>query len=175
MKYRARLQGPPANGDVPLEVAQGSPLFRVTLDGETFAGHAVAWRPGIWTLVFEDGRQVEVSLEPAADGALRARFGNALVLFELQDELTALALATAGRGKSKKGDVVAAAMPGRVLRVAVASGEAVTSGQSLLVLEAMKMENDVKAPRDGVVEAVAVAAGQAVNAGEVLVRFRREA
>jgi biotin carboxyl carrier protein len=146
----------------------------VTLDGAAFTGHAVAWRPGVWSLVFEDGRQVEVSLEPVGDGLLRARFGNAAVSFELQDELTALALASGGRSKSKKGDVVTAAMPGRVLRLSVASGEAVTSGQPLLVLEAMKMENEVKAPRDGVVETIAVTAGQAVSAGEVLIRFRHE-
>jgi biotin carboxyl carrier protein len=174
MKYRARPQGVNGSTEVPLEVAEGSPAFRVTLDGAAFTGQAVALRPGIWSLVFDDGRQIEVSLEPAADGALRARFGNAAVTFELQDELTALAIASGGRSKSKKGDVVTAAMPGRVLRLSVASGEAVTSGQPLLVLEAMKMENEVKAPRDGVVESIVVTAGQAVSAGEVLVRFRHE-
>jgi biotin carboxyl carrier protein len=174
VRYRARLHGPKTDGEIPLEVSRGSPVFRVTLDGAAFAGDAVAWRPGIWSLVFEDGRQIEVSLEPGGEGLLRARFGNAAVTFELQDELTALALASAGRGKSKKGDVVTAAMPGRVLRVSVAPGEAIQSGQSLLVLEAMKMENEVKAPRDGVVDTIGVAAGQAVSAGEVLVRLRPE-
>ena len=66
---------------------------------------------------------------------------------------------------------VAAAMPGRVLRVLVAAGDAVTAGQPLVVLEAMKMENEVKSPQDGVISGIAVAAGQPVNAGEVLVRF----
>jgi len=115
-----------------------------------------------------------VSLEPRADGSLRARFGSAVLAFELVDELAALASAGGARGRTKKGNVVPAAMPGRVLRVVVAPGEAVTAGQPLLVLEAMKMENEVKCPRDGVVEAIAVTPGQAVSAGEVLVRLRAD-
>ena len=66
------------------------------------------------------------------------------------------------------------ALAGRVLRVSVGAGETVAAGQSLLVLEAMKMENEVKAPRDGVVDGVGVAPGQAVSAGEVLIRLRPE-
>ena len=62
-------------------------------------------------------------------------------------------------------------MPGRVLRVLVAPGEKVAQGQPLLVLEAMKMENEVKSPRDGVIASVEVSAGKAVSAGDVLVRF----
>ncbi len=175
MKFRARLPASGPKGEVPLEVAHGAPSFRVALGGRTFAGQAAVFRPGIWSLVFEDGRQIEVSLEPALDGALRVQFGSAVLTFDLQDELTALALASGGRGKSKRADVVAAAMPGRVLKLLVVPGDAGSAGQPLLVLEAMKMENEVKAPRDGVVEAIAVAAGQAVSAGEILVRFRHDA
>ena len=175
MKFRARLPASDAKGEVPLEVAHGAPSFRVLLDGRTHAGQAAVFRPGIWSLVFEDGRQIEVSLEPAPEGALRVQFGSAVLTFDLQDELTALALVSGGRGKSKRTDVVAAAMPGRVLRLLAVPGDAVCAGQPLLVLEAMKMENEVKAPRDGVVEAIAVTAGQAVSTGEILVRFRHDA
>ena len=64
-----------------------------------------------------------------------------------------------------------AAIPGRVLRVLANAGDSVTQGQPLVVLEAMKMENDVRSPRDGVVRSVEVAAGQAVGAGQVLLRL----
>jgi biotin carboxyl carrier protein len=173
MKFRARLSGDAA-GQVPVEVASVTPDFRVTVGGHLLSGEAASLRPGIWSLVFDDGRQIEVSLLPGADGVTHARFGNALVAFEFQDELTALAAAAGGKSRAKKGDVVTAAMPGRVLRLSVAPGEKVSAGQGLLVLEAMKMENEVKAPRDGVVDSVGVSAGQAVSAGEVLVRLRPE-
>lgn len=174
MKFQARFGGEAAGSALPVEVAATAPEFRVLVEGRLLSGEAALIRPGVWSLVFADGRQWEVSLEPAGDGELAARFGNAVATFDLKDELTARAAAAGGRGRSKKGNVVAAAMPGRVLRIAVAAGQTVAAGESLLVLEAMKMENEVKAPRDGVVEAVAVAPGQAVSAGEVLLRLKIE-
>lgn len=67
------------------------------------------------------------------------------------------------------GGTIVAPMPGTVLRVAVGAGDAVTKGQTLLVLEAMKMENEILAPTDGVVQEINVAQGVSVNAGETLV------
>jgi len=173
VKFRARS----ANGaspETPIALERPAPAFSVIVDGTPVTGHAASLRPGVWSFVLEDGRHVEVSLEPHADGTLRAWFGSAVLAFELVDELAALAQAGGTRSRSKTGNVVPAAMPGRVLRVVVAAGDAVTAGQPILVLEAMKMENEVKAPRDGTVESVAVSAGQAVSAGDVLVRLRPE-
>ena len=68
-----------------------------------------------------------------------------------------------------------APMPGRILAVKVTDGARVEKGDILVVLEAMKMENEVKSPQDGVVSGVAVAAGQPVNAGEILIRFAPDA
>ncbi len=76
----------------------------------------------------------------------------------------------AGAGEGR----VTVSMPGRVVKVNVEVGEAVATGQPLLIIEAMKMENEVKAPRDGVVTAVNVAAGQSVEAGVVLVEIGDE-
>lgn len=67
------------------------------------------------------------------------------------------------------GEPVKAPMPGTVTRVAVQTGAHVKAGDVLVVLEAMKMENDIVAPRDGVVGAVAVSQGQTVATDEVLV------
>lgn len=64
---------------------------------------------------------------------------------------------------------VRAPMPGTVLQVGVSKGDQVTKGQMLLVLEAMKMENEILAPGDGVVEDVLVTQGISVNAGDVLI------
>jgi biotin carboxyl carrier protein len=62
-------------------------------------------------------------------------------------------------------------MQGTVLSVAVADGDAVQAGQVLCIVEAMKMENEVHATREGVVADLSVAAGQAVGTGQVLCRI----
>jgi biotin carboxyl carrier protein len=74
----------------------------------------------------------------------------------------------AGHGVAEGVQVVTAPMPGKVVRVLVAPGDAVESGQGLLVVEAMKMQNEIKAQRAGRVLAVNVKEGATVAAGEVL-------
>jgi len=64
---------------------------------------------------------------------------------------------------------VTSPMPGKILSVAVKPGETVKRGQVLLILEAMKMQNEIMAPSDGKVADVRVAAGQSVNTGDVMV------
>ena len=67
------------------------------------------------------------------------------------------------------GKTVVSPMPGNILGVNVSVGQSVKSGTVLVILEAMKMENEILAPADGVVREVRVAKGAAVNAGDVLV------
>jgi len=67
------------------------------------------------------------------------------------------------------GETITAQMPGTIVDILVTVGDSVTRGQSLLVLEAMKMANQVVAHQDGTVAEIAVGAGDLVNAGDVLV------
>jgi biotin carboxyl carrier protein len=63
---------------------------------------------------------------------------------------------------------IAAAMPGKIVRLLVAVGDEVAAGQGIMVVEAMKMQNELKAPRDGRVTAIEVKENDSVNAGAVL-------
>lgn len=65
--------------------------------------------------------------------------------------------------------IITAAMPGTILDIKVSVGESVTRGQALLILEAMKMENEIMAPSDGVIGEIRAAVGASVNSGDVLV------
>jgi biotin carboxyl carrier protein len=102
--------------------------------------------------VLVDGFRFEVDVEPERIAALRER-------------------ASRGRASSAHhGPLeVRAIIPGKVVSVSVAAGDAVTAGQQLLVVEAMKMQNELRAPRDGTIERVAVAPGVAIEVGDPLV------
>lgn len=67
------------------------------------------------------------------------------------------------------GGNISAPMPGTVISIPVDQGSSVTKGETLLVLEAMKMENDIKAPSDGTVQEIKVSEGASVNAGDILI------
>ena len=73
--------------------------------------------------------------------------------------------------KVKKSAKIKSQMPGKILRVSVKIGDMVKKGQSIMVMEAMKMENEIKSPQDGVIKEVKVIEGQAVETGAELVSF----
>ena len=173
MKFHARFPGSGPSG-VALRVEAPPPSYEIETEGRTLAGNARRLGDGVWSLVTSDGRQAEARIERTPDGGMRVRIGAVTFEFDLLDELTARALLATGGRAVRKAKHVAAAMPGRVLRVLVAAGDAVSAGQPLVVLEAMKMENEVKAPAAGTVVEVPVRAGQTVARGQVLVRLAEQ-
>jgi pyruvate carboxylase subunit B len=91
---------------------------------------------------------------------------------EVVDERTRHIRSLTGTGEEKRGGgQLKAPMPGLVVRVDVMAGQVVAAGTGLVVLEAMKMQNELRAAADGRVSAVRVQAGQAVEKGQVLVEF----
>jgi biotin carboxyl carrier protein len=94
----------------------------------------------------------------------------------LEDEPRALLREKAGQGAERSGhqgsDVIKAQIPGRVVRLWVSEGDTVEAGQRLLAIEAMKMENEVRAPRAGTVEKIHVAADSSVELGSELLTVR---
>lgn len=102
--------------------------------------------------VLVDGFRFDVEIEPERIAALRER-------------------ASRGRVASAHGGplTVRAIIPGRVVGVSVAPGDAVTAGQQLLVVEAMKMQNELRSPRDGTIDQVGVQVGDNIEVGDLLV------
>ena len=78
-------------------------------------------------------------------------------------------VAAAPAPSAEGGTVIAAPMPGKILRVSVSVGTAVNAGDVLLILEAMKMENEISAPSAGTVKEVRAREGDSVNSGDALV------
>ncbi len=132
-----------------LAAVPGTPLFHLLLGAESWTVAAQELdAAGRWALGVV-GERVEVG-----------------VVDERTREIEAL---TGKRHVAAGGGVVRAPMPGLVVRLDVTAGQRVEAGAGLVVVEAMKMENELRAPRAGVVEAVHVAAGEAVEKGTPLV------
>ena len=148
---------------VRVEVRGEAGRYQVTLDGEPLE---VDFQPvgRDFVSLIVDGRSYEAGVVRQPDGYRVALRGAAFDI-ELKD-------AARGEGalvRPRAGPLgIKAPMPGRVVRVLVAAGEQVESGQGLLVMEAMKMENELKAPRAGRVREVRVGERQAVETGALL-------
>lgn len=159
MKLNAEINGEKR----PVDISVVGGRVRATFDDRTYDLEALEIEPGLFHfrigsavhevyvspsgLVESGGRQFEVKIsDPKALGGTGS--GN-----RLADGLAE----------------VRTAMPGKVVRVLCASGDHVTQGQGVIVVEAMKMQNEMKSPKEGSVKEIRFSEGDTVNAGDVLV------
>ena len=164
MKLRARVGAHVF--DVEVETSREDRSIRVRLDGVEHRVDLERVQGDTWSLLL--GRHShELSLVEEGDGQ-RVRRGGEEALVRLQDpERDEVDLA----GEDGALKEVTAIMPGRVARVLVEPGQEVARSQGLLVVEAMKMENEIASPRAATVRRVRVVAGQDVETGAVLVEL----
>jgi pyruvate carboxylase subunit B len=145
---------------------------RVTVDGRAHSATlgVISGTPLRQLLI--DGRPLTLSVEAIGRGRWALTPKGERWEMEVVDERTRHIRSLAGGGDQRRAaGVLKAPMPGLVVRVQVQPGEKVAAGDSLVVLEAMKMENELKAGASGVVKSVRVAPGEAVEKGQVLVEF----
>jgi len=147
-----------------LELRAGRGGDSVRLDGRVVQVDLVETADHFVSLLL-DGRSHELAVEPLEDGALVYFPGGSQKVGLASGSGEAASIAPQRTGPAR----VTAPMPGRVVRVLVTPGAAVEAGQALLVVEAMKMENELRSPRPGRVQEVAVREGQTVEAGALLV------
>lgn len=152
-------------------VARSANGFTVTVDGRSFEVDAAAIDNGTLSLLIETGSRVmsrEVSIAPSPAGPEMA----------VRVDAVPVGVTVDGRRRWGKRDDraadgspqrIAAPMPGKVVRVLVKAGDEVRLRQPLVVVEAMKMENELRAPRDGTVTEVPAREGASVEAGALLV------
>ncbi len=114
------------------------------------------------------GAQHEVAVRVESEGRYAVTADGRQQVVEVADPLTHLARQTRGGRQAPGPELVTAYMPGRVVSVLVEPGASVTAGQGLVVLEAMKMQNEIHAERGGTVTRVLVSPGQAVEGGDPL-------
>jgi biotin carboxyl carrier protein len=120
--------------------------------------------PGVFSVLLDD-RSLQVNVSPHAQG-LEVWVGLERYFISLAD---ARDRAANDKPAEAEGPVeIRAQMPGKIIKLLADAGSAVTAGQGLIVVEAMKMQNEVKAPKDGTLTRMHVAEGVTVNAGDPL-------
>lgn len=150
-----------------IDGSHGREDFRID-DRPAAVSHEWLDETGENLLVLLEGRSYDFRIE-ADNGELVLTYAGRRYRGTVIDERLADLKRRAGISDGPAGrTVVKAPMPGLVVKVLVAVGASVQKGERLLVLEAMKMENDVKTPRDGTVVAISVKPGEAVNGGAEL-------
>ena len=119
-----------------------------------------------------DGASHFVAARAQGEGRWSLHFGSLLVQAEVVDERTRAIRAMTGTGAAALGPrPVVAPMPGMVVRVEVSEGDEVRAGQGVVIVEAMKMENELLAEAPGIVERIHVAQGEAVEKDQLLVEL----
>ena len=166
MKFEIELSGATGRSKHVVGVDHEGGKCNVTLDGQPVDADAVQVSPNSVSVLLA-GQSFEIHIARSADGTMKLQCG--------PHEFSAKVLdPRAWRGR-KHGALevegrqqILAPMPGKVVRLLVAAGDTVEAGQGLLVVEAMKMQNEIRSPKSGKVERLLAKEGQAVNAGEVL-------
>jgi len=139
------------------------------VDGAEQLVDAHAVRPGTWSLVVA-GKSWVVDLDRRRTG-IAASVGDSEVVLQVEDALHKRLASAAGVRAHASGESIRAPIAGKVVKVVVAVGDQVAAGAAVIVLEAMKMENELAAERGGTVAAIHKAAGQAVDTGDLLVEI----
>jgi biotin carboxyl carrier protein len=166
-RYSIDLAG--AAREVSVEPLDGG-KFRVTHDGRTrvYDARKVSGngRAATWSLVPDGGGASALIDVDGTAPDLTVTVANQSLLCKLVDARSKVA--AAARPAATGPHAVRSPMPGKVVKVLVAPGDDVKSGAPIVVVEAMKMENELRAPRDGKVREVPAREGQTVEAGQTL-------
>lgn len=163
MKYDILINGVRRNMEFAAPSAQAAKPTLI-LDGRAVEADAARISREVYSILIS-GRSIEVAVEETRDGLLLRAAGRQF-LIQIKDPRSWRGARGGGIELEGRQQLVAP-MPGKIVRVLVAAGQQVAAGQGLLVIEAMKMQNEVRSPKSGTVEKLA-GEGETVTAGEVL-------
>jgi biotin carboxyl carrier protein len=154
-----------------VELIHQDGMTNLVWDGQSHPIDILELEPGCYSILM-DGRSVEVRLDKAKSNdpeahAYRAMLYDGAYEFALVDPRRALLSAAGGAGAG--GGLLSSPMPGKIVKLLVKPGDQVEEGQTLLVMEAMKMQNELKTNTTGTVKTVHVQEGATVETGAALI------
>jgi biotin carboxyl carrier protein len=163
MKYIAFLKG----RKIDIDIIRKGNLYCLTIGDNRFTVDAFQPRPQSLSMLIE-GKSYEVGLAQSGDTFIVSLFDDTIEL-ELLEARKYQAAAAGIRPAGLSGPLkIQAPMPGKIVKVIVQEKVAVKEGDSLLIMEAMKMQNELKAPKSGIVSRIEVREGEPVSMSQVL-------
>lgn len=180
MKLDLKLHAGSQTSDHQVELPSAGPerarggVLRFVLDGETVEADWAEITPGIYSILV-GGRSYEARVTPPPAGSVvrenpsTVTVGARHYLVEARDPRARRHAAATGAPQGPQ--EVVAPMPGKIVKILVAEKQEVSQGEGLLVIEAMKMQNELRAPRSGRVERIYVLEGTGVETGFKLLRL----
>ncbi len=150
---------------VPAEFSFDGDEASLTIDGKTRRAVISEPEPGIYVVLLDD-RVYRCTISKSAPGRIEVGVNDESVSVTVIDRKRYAG--AAGGGMSHGRVSLTAPMPGKVVRIMLEAGEPVAAHQGVMVVEAMKMQNEVQSPKEGTVTEIRVSEGQTVSAGEVL-------
>jgi len=148
-----------------LDLTRDGENWLCRVDGDAIEANALVTRPDVLSIVIA-GRAYEVKRERTpSDTHLWVK--NSRFAVEVRDPRS-LRSRRAKAGSTEGPQKIAAPMPGKIVRIVAPAGAAVEVGQGIIVVEAMKMQNEMKSPKAGTVKQILVNEGATVNAGDIL-------
>jgi biotin carboxyl carrier protein len=165
MKFEVHLDSPAGPSKHVVDLLKEGSSYKVALDGRLVDADVILAAPNAVSVIL-DGAAFEFHIAPSSGGCT-LQSGPYEFQADVRDRRTWRGNnteATEAEGRQQ----VLAPMPGKVIRLLVGLGEEVEAGQGLVVVEAMKMQNEIRSPKKGKVERLQAEEGQAVNPGDVL-------
>jgi len=166
MKFEVHLESVGGKSEHIVDLQKDASACKVLLDGQPVDAHVILAAPNAVSVLL-NGDVFEIHVAPSLDGTYKLQTGPHEFEAEIRDP-------RAWRGRKHSAleaegrQQILAPMPGKVVRLLVKVGDEVEAGQGLIVVEAMKMQNEIRSPKKGKVERLQAKEGQPVNAGEVL-------
>jgi biotin carboxyl carrier protein len=162
MFFEVSVNGRPYT--VQLTRAEGT-LWTCRIGEREFTVDAIESGRGTLSVII-DGRSFAITLDAGGQSEKLVLGGESYAVEVRDPRALRDRAARAGRGEGTRN--VTSPMPGKIVRVLAPAGTRVEAGAGVLVIEAMKMQNEIKSPKAGVVQSITVAEGAAVNAGDVV-------
>jgi biotin carboxyl carrier protein len=162
MKFKIQISGKTRT----VELAREAEKWQISIDGHGVDADAIEIAPNIFSILL-NGQSHEIRITTQSDGKLTLQTTDHEFIAEVVDP-RAWSGRRHGHVEAEGRQQIIAPMPGKVVRLLVKAGDQVRAGQGILVVEAMKMQNEVRSPKTGTVEHLQAEEGQPVNAGQVL-------